>query len=127
MAQSIESVTTAALSAALQAGASRHAAIASNIANAGTEGYVPLRLSFDAHLAQARATWQDRGMLAPAAVASLRGELQPVLDAAGAPARVQLDAEMTELARNAVHFQALTQVLARHLSLQAMAAADGRR
>jgi flagellar basal-body rod protein FlgB len=127
MTQSIESVTTAALSAALQAGTARQAAIASNIANAGTEGYVPLRLSFGEHLAQARASLADRGRLDAASIDGLRGELEPLLDDGGLPAKVQLDVEMTELARNAVQFQALTQALSRHLSLQAMAASDGRR
>jgi flagellar basal-body rod protein FlgB len=40
---------------------------------------------------------------------------------------VQLDAEMSELARNAVEYQALVQGLSRHLGLMALAAADGRR
>jgi flagellar basal-body rod protein FlgB len=35
--------------------------------------------------------------------------------------------EVTELARNAVHFQALTQALSRHLGMLALAAADGRK
>lgn len=127
MVQSIESVTTAALSAALEAGAARQAAIASNIANASTEGYAPLRLSFGERLEDARAVLGDRGRLDADSVESLRGELETVIDASGMPAKVRLDVEMTELARNAVQFQALTQALARHLSLQAMAASDGKR
>jgi flagellar basal-body rod protein FlgB len=127
MNQGIESVTTAALSAALGAGVTRHAAIASNLANAATEGYVPLRLSFDSQLVDARAALAEQGRLDAAAVASLRGELDLVLDEAGAPGKVRIDVEMTELARNAVNFQALTQALARHLSIQALAAADGRK
>jgi flagellar basal-body rod protein FlgB len=43
------------------------------------------------------------------------------------PGRVQLDAEMADLARTAVDFQALTQALSRHLGLLALAAADGRK
>lgn len=127
MAWIIESVTTAALSAALTAGATRQAAVASNIANAGTEGYVPLRLAFDARLADARGALLERGSLAPMHVDALRGQLQPALDAAGAPARVQIDAEMADLAANSVHFQALLQGLSRHLSILALAAADGRK
>ena len=49
------------------------------------------------------------------------------LDAAGVATRVQLDAEMAELASNSVHFQALLQGLSRHLSILALAAADGRK
>lgn len=127
MATSIEAVTTAALSAALSAGQARQSAIAANIANANAEGYVPLRLAFDASLADAQAAVRDKGMLEPAHLASLRGELQPVLDTTGQPAKVRLDEEVVELARNAVQYQALTQALSRHLGILALAAADGRK
>ncbi|MCC2673424.1 MAG: flagellar basal body protein [Ramlibacter sp.] len=127
MAWNIDAITTAALSAALAAGASRQAAVASNIANAGTEGYVPLRLAFDATLEDARAALLERGSLDPSHISAMRGRLEPVLDAAGVPTRVQLDAEMAELAGNSVHFQALLQGLSRHLSILAIAAADGRK
>lgn len=127
MPQQIESVTTAALSAALETAGRRHAAVAANIANAQAEGYVPVRISFEAHLADAQAVLREKGRLDLAAVESLRGEAEPLLDEAGQPAAVQLDAEMTELARNAVQFQALAQGLSRHLALLALAAADGRR
>lgn len=127
MASQIEAVTTAALSAALETAARRHAAVAANIANAGTQGYVPVRVSFDDHLADARAALREKGALDMAAVESLRAEIEPMLDAAGEPAAIQVDAEMTELARNAVQFQALAQGLSRHLGLLALAAADGRK
>lgn len=127
MTWNLESVTTAALSAAMSAGMHRQGAVAANIANAHTEGYVPLRLAFDASLADAREALREKGSLEPAQVASLRGELEPSLDASGAPGRVRLDEQMVELAGNAVHFQALAQGLSRHLSIQALAAGDGRR
>lgn len=127
MTTSIESVTTAALSAALSAGAARQNAIAANIANANVEGYVPLRLAFDASLEDAQAALRQRGRLDASHLPALRGELRPVLDPGGAPLQVRLDEESAELARNAVHFQALTQALSRHLGMLALAAADGRR
>lgn len=123
----IESITTAALSAALSAGAARQSAIAANIANANVEGYVPLRLSFDASLQEAQAALRDKGWLAASHLPALRGELQPALEAGGAPMAVRLDEESAELARNAVHFQALAQALSRHLGMLALAAADGRK
>ena len=127
MAWNIEAITTAALSSALTAGSSRQAAVASNIANAGTEGYVPLRLGFDATLEDARGTLLERGSIDPSQISALRGRLEPMLDASGVATRVQLDAEMAELASNSVHFQALLQGLSRHLSILALAAADGRK
>ena len=125
----IEAVTTTALSAALETASRRHAAVAANIANAHTEGYAPLRIAdaFGARVADARAMLHDKGTLDMAAAAGLRGELQAAPMEPGVPALVQVDAEMAEMARNAVQFQALVQGLSRHLGLLAMAAADGRR
>lgn len=127
MPASIEAITTAALSAALDTAGRRHAAVAANVANANVEGYVPLRLPFEAHLEEARSALREKGVLDLAAVDSLRTQAEPALDASGRPARVQLDVEMAELARNAAEFQALAQALSRHLGLLALAAADGRR
>ena len=127
MAWSIEAITTAALSAALSAGATRQQAVASNIANAETEGYVPLRMEVDAALEEARGALKERGSLDPSHIAGLRGRLEPVVDGGGFAGRVHLDAEMAELASNSVHFQALLQGLTRHLSILALAAADGRK
>ncbi|HET8748741.1 MAG TPA: flagellar basal body protein, partial [Ramlibacter sp.] len=98
-----------------------------NIANASTPGYVPQQVSFDAHLAEARAVLGEKGALDLAAVETLRADPEPMFDAAGQPAPVQLDAQMSELARNGVEYQALVQGLSRHLALLALAAGDGRR
>jgi flagellar basal-body rod protein FlgB len=123
----IEAITTAALSAALDTASRRQAVVAANIANASTPGYVPQQVSFDAHLLEARGVLRDKGVLDVAAVEGLRAEPEPVWDAAGQPAAVQLDAQMGELARNAVEYQALVQGLSRHLGLLALAAGDGRK
>ena len=123
----VEALTTAALSAALEGASRRQAAIAANLANVDTAGYVPLRLSFEAQVRQAQATLADRGVLDPAAIDSLRGELEPLVGPDGSTGQVRVDSEMAELARNAVQFQALVQGLSRHLALQALVAADGRR
>lgn len=123
----IEAMTTAALSAALDAASRQHAMTATNIANAGTDGYVPARLPFTEQLAAAQAVLRDKGRLDAGALDALRGMRDATPEPLGGGGRVQLDMEMAEIARNAVHFQALAQGLARHLSLLAMAAADGRK
>ena len=126
MPSQIEAVTTAALSAALAGASRRHALTAANIANAGTESFQPLRLSFDAQLEEARGAWREQGLKDMRLVDALRG-------AATQPAEVleegsvRLDVEMAHLARNAVQFQALVQGVSRHLALLALAAADGRK
>ena len=127
MPMQIEHVTTAALSAALDAASRRHAVIAANVANAGTEGYAPMRLGFEAQLQDARAVLREGRWLDEDGLAALRGlsGMQP--QRADGMAQVQLDTEMSELARNAVQFQALLQGVSRHLSMLALAAADGRK
>lgn len=121
----IEGITTAALSAALDAATLRHAATASNIANVHTQGYVPLRVGFDERLEEARAALRGGGRLAASHVDALRVELLPLSD--GPVQGVHLDVEMAELARNSVWYQTLTQAVSRHLSMLALAAADGRK
>ena len=124
MPASIEAVTTAALSAAMEASIRRHTAVAANIANVHAEDYVPLRVSFDARLEEARGALRDGGLLEAGWVDALRGRLQADPDAAQP---VQVDMQMSEMARNTVHFQALTQAVSRHLAMLALAAADGRK
>ena len=127
MPAAIETLTTEALSAALDGARRRQAVVAANIANAGTEGYVPLRLSFEARLSEARAGLREGSWLDAGALASVRAAVMAPAETREDAGPVQLDTEMGELARNAVAFQALLQGVSRHLSLLALAAADGRK
>lgn len=124
MVHSLESLTTATVSLALDAAARRQQAIAANVANANTEGFAAVRVSFESQLTEARQSLRDRGSVQPGDLAGVRAELQT---GEGAPARVHLDLEMAEMARNAVHYQALAQGLSRHLAILAAAAGDGRK
>ena len=123
----IEALTTSALSAALDAASRRHAVIAANIANANSEDYVPLRLQFDQRIEEARDALREGQWLGAGVMEPLRGAVEPAGDPPAADSRARLDGEMAELARNSVHFQALTQGLSRHLAMLALAAADGRK
>ena len=123
----LEAVTTRLLSMAVEAATRRHQAISANVANAHAAGYTPLEVSFEAQLTDARQALAERGRVDPALLASVRPELQSRLDAEGRPLPVQLDLELAEMARNAVHHQALAQGLARHLGLTALAVSEGRR
>lgn len=124
---SIEAMTSAALGAALDLAAREQALAAANIANANSEAYVPLHVSFDASLARAREALADQGRLDPAAVQEMQPRLQATPPVTGWSAQVRVDSEMVALARNAVQFQALAQGLSRHLGLLALAAGDGKR
>lgn len=122
MTPSLESITTATLAKALDAASLRQQAIAANLANAGTEGYVPMQVTFEEQLDEARRSLRERGSVAPSDLQ----EWQPELGA-GEGHEVQLDAEVARMAANAVQYQALVQGLARHFALLSAAAADGRK
>lgn len=127
MAEGIEAITTAALSLALDAASLRQQAIAANIANHATEGYVPQRVDFEAQLANARRNLAPGAALDSFALASVKLELKPVLDEAGRPAKVHLDTEVADMARNSLHYQALVRGLNRHMAILNLATADGKK
>ncbi len=122
----IEAITTAAVALALDAATLRHQAIAANIANHGVDGYVPFKVSFAAEFNEQSAA-AGTARLDARALSAMTPQLVPVLDANGLPAKVKLDAEMADMAQNAVHFQALARGLSRHLSILATAASDGKK
>lgn len=127
MTEGIEALTRSALALALDAASLRQQAIAANIANANATGYVPQRVSFEAQLADARQSMNDTGRLGAFALGQVRPRMEPAFDRGGVPTQVQLDVETAEMARNAVHYQALVKGLSRHLSILSMAAGDGRK
>ena len=127
MIHSLTDITTTALSLALEAAAGRQQVAGANVANAAVEGYAPQRLSFEDRLTEARASLARGGAIEWRDLQDVRPERVPVHDEGQASMPVQLDAELAEMARNAVHYQVLVQGLSRHLGLLALAVADGRR
>ncbi len=102
---------------ALDASSLRQRALAANIANAGNAAYQRQAVSFEARLRELA----SRSELAEAGTASL----QPRLVNDDTPAA--LDQDVTALAANALHFQALLKSLNAELELMSLAANDGRR
>ncbi|WP_395688936.1 flagellar basal body rod protein FlgB [Caenimonas koreensis] len=127
MTEGLEAITTTALGLALDAAALRHQAIASNIANHATEGYATQQVDFASQMEQARRSLDSKGYIDAFSLAGVRVETTPALDSNGAPLKVHLDAQMADMAGNAVQYQALTRALSRHLSLLSLAASDGKR
>lgn len=128
MTEGLEAVTARALGLALDAAALRQQAIAANIANAGTVDYVPLRVSFEAQLEDARRALAGGGRLDATALAGVEPRLErATADGRAVPAQVQLDVEVANLARNAVQYQALVKGLARHYAILAAAVSDGKK
>ena len=128
MSPSIESLTTATLSMALDAASLRQQVIAANIANAGRPDYVARKLSFEAQLANAPfgPMGATSGPLPPAAV-DLRARLEPDLTPDGQVKPVQLDVEVAAMAQNALHYQALIKGLSKHMAIMASAVTEGKR
>jgi flagellar basal-body rod protein FlgB len=123
----IESLTTTMLGMALDAASLRHQAISANIANMQTLGYVGLRVNFESQLEAARHSLDERGAVDPFSLRSVRPYLEPAVDMDGQALPLQLDDQVAQMTGNAVQYQALLKGLSRHLSLQMMAASDGKK
>jgi flagellar basal-body rod protein FlgB len=127
MTPNLEAITTATLGLALDAANLRQQAIAANIANHATEGYVPQKLNFEAQMEEARKLLNNKGSVDTFALSAVRLQLEPVLDAQGQPAKVQLDEQVADMAQNAVQYQVLAKGLSRHFSILSSAVSDGKR
>lgn len=111
-------VTAAVLMKSLDALHMRAMANAQNIANAGTPGYRPVRITFEAALAEA----QKGGS---AAIAAVQPEL--TLDPSfGDGDTLRLDLELAEAASTAARYGAMVELLNRHAQIAALAVSGGR-
>jgi flagellar basal-body rod protein FlgB len=123
MTEGIEGITTSVLSLALDAAVLRQQAIANNIANANTAGYVRQTVSFDRQLEALGTARADPTRLARFAHTALH--IEPAgADAAGP---VQLDMEVARMAQNATHYQALLKGIEKQYGILAIAVADGKK
>ncbi len=122
-----ENLTTASIGYALDAANLRHQAIASNIANVNTVGYVPQQVSFARQMEQMQTMFEQSASSDTVDFSHMKLQLEPMLNAQGAPAKVELDAEVAAMAQNAVHYQALVKGLSRHYAILASAMTDGKK
>lgn len=89
--------------------AARAAATAQNIANAGTDGYRPVRVDFEELLTRAVA-------LGPEALKTVAPRLQQM------PATpLRLDLELADASKTAARYSALAEMLGRELQIEALA------
>ncbi len=129
MTEGMEAITTIALGLALDAASLRQQAIAANIANANTAGYVPLSVNFESQLEDARHALQSRGRLDSNSLVGVapRFEVNAEIGAFGLSPKVMLDVEVAHLAQNAVQYQALIKGLSKHYAILSTAASDGKK
>ncbi|CBJ37722.1 putative flagellar basal-body rod protein flgB [Ralstonia solanacearum CMR15] len=128
MTEGIEAVTTTMMGLALDAASLRQQAIAANIANSETAGYVPVGVTFDAQMAEMQRLLDGgSGQLDAGVLEAMQPRLQPVTDMAGVPAKIMLDVEVANLAQNAVQYQALVKGLSKHYAILSSAVSDGKK
>jgi flagellar basal-body rod protein FlgB len=112
----VDGVGTSMVKLALDAAVLRHQAIAQNIANLQSEGYVPLQVSFETELAAARRSdlrpEEQRRLLE-----SAKPQLVLQLGLSPGPRPQDADTEMVALSENTIHYQALLKALSRELSI----------
>jgi flagellar basal-body rod protein FlgB len=129
MTDNIEAITMAAMGLALDAATLRQQAIASNIANANTVGYVPMSVNFEAQLEDARLALSSHGRLDAASLAGVapRLELDQTARTLGMSPKVMIDVEVAHMAQNAVQYQTLVKSLSKHFAIMSLAVSDGKR
>lgn len=115
--------TAALLSLALDAATMRQAAIAQNIANAGTPGYQPVTVSFEERM---RALMDASASGSPPSLAELSA-YRPRIEPSPIHSEVALDAEVAKLSETVTHHQALLKALNKHFSLLGIAINEGKR
>lgn len=122
-----ENLTASTIGYALDVASLRQQAIASNIANINTEGYVPQQVSFARQMEQMRAIAESGTSPTASMFSHLKIEVEPMLDANGGPAKIELDTEVAAMSQNSVYYQALVKGLSRHYAILASAMSDGKK
>jgi flagellar basal-body rod protein FlgB len=121
---SIESVVSSSgytlLKLALDAANLRQQVVANNIANASTQGYQPMRVSFEDRLAlESTRMHSGSGVLS--------GLPTPTIEIDSAHAKVSIENEMVQMTKNFIHYQAVLKAVNGKYDLIGLALNDGRR
>lgn len=128
MTEGLEAITSTALGLALDAASLRQQAIASNIANVNTAGYVSLKVNFEDQLGDARRLLQSQGNLDAASLADVVPYLeQDRTETRGLTSTVRLDVQVADMAQNAVRYQALLKGLSKQYAILSAAVSDGKK
>lgn len=119
----IDPATLALVSKALDAASLRHAVHAHNIANANTQGFKPVQVQFEEHMAHVR----DALLRGDQVEAGDVQGVAPTLTPAVYGTTVELDYEVAALSQNSLQYQALIKALDRQIGMMSLAVSDGRR
>lgn len=123
---SIEAVTTASLSLALDVASLRHAAHVSNITQKNVADY--RRATLDTQALEAVRTELSRtGRVDAGTLAAVRLQLRPASADVTGGNGIKLDQEMAELNANTLRYQTLVNALNLHMGLLDLAVSEGKR
>lgn len=119
----IDPVTLSLVHQALDASSLRQAAHAHNIANAHTENFRPLRVTFEEHLSSLR------DGLSRGESARINDAINLPIGLSPAPAgsRVELEHEVSSMSQNALHYQTLIKAIDRQFGMVSLAVSEGRK
>ena len=126
MVSSVESGTVGLVKLALDAASLRQQALANNIANLNTPGYVPFRVKFEEQLAGARAHHLAGSPVSQSDLAGVTPILEEDASSVGST-QVAIDMEVAKLAQNVVHYQALVRGLSKKMAILSLAINEGKR
>ena len=97
----------------------RQAATAQNVANAGTENYVPVRVTFEQALHE---TWTQAQAGDSTQAADAIGEVRPeVVEDVLTGHSVRIDEEIAEASQTTAHYALVSGMLSRHLQFAELA------
>lgn len=120
----LNSITPQILNFALDGLSARHQAIAANIANAGTEGYRPVSVSFETQLDQLRSDRLNGGEAASLS----KFEFQPLISHGKMQGANEgnIDAQTVKLNQNVVQYHALIKGMQHYMTMMSTAVKEGR-
>lgn len=102
----------------------RHQAIASNIANVNTPGYVPLKVNFEEQLV---ALSNTDATTANVDLNNVKPFVEQEPDKSGLTPQVALDMEVVKLNMNTLHYQSLAKMASKYISIMSTAINEGKR
>lgn len=118
-----DSITLQAITSALDATLLRQEAIATNVANASTPGYAPVRVDFESHLSAARAALNHGDSIDPSMLATPSVTREPVRYGEEGP---RVDRQMSDMMMNSVRYQTLVKGLNGEFKLISTAIDEGK-
>lgn len=127
MSNALMGITGDLVTLALDAASTRQQAIAHNIANASTPGFVPYQTSFEGQLDQLQTKIRNGVKPSQTDLMAFKSRTMPMEVEPGVVPKVALDMEAAKLAETVLQYQAVTRAYNQMSSLLSMAINDGRK